>query len=433
MIESAGAAIDGPEWLKRRRLAAARRLEEFSIPTEADEDWRYGRIDALDLREVELIAAAPRREPVARSVADGALLAEIGDVSALVRTSDGRVVATDNDSQLGKLGVRCASAANFAVEPEGIGSLIGAAPDYFTTLAEAFGADAVIVVVPEGVRVERPIAIVHDVTPQDRRMAAFPRLYVELGDGSEVTVVEHFRSGGGAPLVCPVSELRIGANAHLVYEAVQELDRSAWQIGYLYSSVERDATIRSFTAGLGGDYARLCTRSTLAGEHSEGQMLAAYFADGDQVQDMRTFQDHAAPYTRSNLIFKGAVDDAARSVYSGLIRIEKGARKADAAQTNRNLVLSELAHADSVPNLDIEENDVRCSHASAVGPIDREQRFYVESRGVRPDVAERLILLGFFEDLFTKTPDAGLARYLRSAVASRLNAAKPSALSGDAS
>ncbi len=425
--------VSEPDWWKRRRLAATRRLEEFAVPSEADEDWRYGRIDALDLREIELVPASPDPEPVSQSLSDEALLKEIGDVSALVRTVDGRVVAFDNDAQLGKLGVRCGSAANFADEPDGFGELLASAPDYFTTLAEAFGTDAVILVVPPGVRIERPIAVVHDVTFRGHRSAAFPHLYVDVGDGSQVTVVEHFRSSGGAPLVCPVSELRVGVNAHLVYEAVQELDRSAWQIGYLYSSVERDATIRSFTAGLGGDYARLCTRSTLAGEHSEGELLAAYFADGDQVQDMRTFQDHAAPHTRSILIFKGAVDDSARSVYSGLIRIHKGARKSDAAQTNRNLVLSENAHADSVPNLEIEENDVRCSHASAVGPIDREQRFYVESRGVPPEVAERLILLGFFEDLFAQTPDVGLARYLRSAVASRIDGASSAELLGQAS
>jgi Fe-S cluster assembly protein SufD len=120
------------------------------------------------------------------------------------------------------------------------------------------------------------------------------------------------------------------------------------------------------------------------------------------------------------LIFKGAVDDAARSVYSGLIHIHKGARKSDAGQTNRNLVLSDSAHADSVPNLDIEENDVRCSHASAVGPIDRAQRFYVESRGVPPSVAERLILLGFFDDLLARAPEPGVAAYLRGVVAGRL-------------
>ena len=122
---------------------------------------------------------------------------------------------------------------------------------------------------------------------------------------------------------------------------------------------------------------------------------------------MRTFQEHVAPRTRSNLIFKGAVDDDARSVYTGLIRIHKGARKSDAAQTNRNLVLSEGAHADSVPNLDIQENDVRCSHASAVGPVDRELLYYVESRGVPPEAAERLILLGFFDDLLLRAPISG--------------------------
>jgi Fe-S cluster assembly protein SufD len=403
------------------------------VPTEADEDWRYGRIDALDLGEIELETSLPRTGPVDRLVPDGVLLEQIGEVAALVRTIDGRTVAFDTDSQLAQTGIRCGSAANFAQAPDGFGELVASAPDYFTTLAEAFGPDAVIVVVPRGVKLERPVVVVHDVTFHDRRTAFFPRLFADIGEGSEVTLIEHFRSNGGRPLVCPVTELQVGTNAHLVYEAVQELDRTAWQVGYLYSDVERDATIRSFTAGLGGDYARLCTRSTLVGEHSESEMLAAYFADGSQVQDMRTFQDHAAPHTRSNLIFKGAVDDDARSVYSGLIHIHKGARKSDAAQTNRNLVLSEHAHADSVPNLDIEENDVRCSHASAVGPIDREQRFYVESRGVPPDVAERLILLGFFDDLFARSPDARLASYLRSAVAQRLEAANASESRGQRS
>jgi Fe-S cluster assembly protein SufD len=416
--------------LRQRRTAAAGRLEEFVVPTEADEDWRYGRIDALDLGEVELAAGARQVAPVDRLVSDGSLLDQIGEVSALARTVDGRVIAVDSDARLAESGVRCGSAANFAEEPRGFGELIASAPDYFTTLAESFGPDAVVVVVPRGVRLDRPIVVVHEVTSQESRQAIFPRLFADFGEGSQARIIEHFRSSGGKPLVCPLTELRVGANAHVVYEGVQELDRSAWQIGYVFSSVARDAALRSFTAGLGGDYARLSTRSILDGERSESELLAAYFADGDQVQDMRTFQDHAAPHTRSNLIFKGAVDDAARSVYSGLIHIYKGARKSDAAQTNRNLVLSEHAHADSVPNLDIEENDVRCSHASAVGPVDREQLFYVESRGVAPDVAERLILLGFFDDLFVRSPDAGLSRYLRTAVASRLVAAKaPDALS----
>ena len=132
------------------------------------------------------------------------------------------------------------------------------------------------------------------------------------------------------------------------------------------------------------------------------ELLAAFFGDADQMHDFRTLQEHAAPKTTSDLVFKGAVGGTARSVYSGLIRMRRGAKGANAFQTNRNLVLSDGAHADSVPNLDIEENDVRCSHASAVGPVDTQQRFYLESRGVPGAVAERLIVLGFFAELLER-------------------------------
>ena len=151
-------ASGGPDWWSKRQLVAAQRLNEFVVPTEADEDWRYARIDALDLGQVDLVAAEVQHEPVAPVLRDAALIDEIGDVSALIRTLDGRVVAFDTDSQLGTFGVRCGPSANFAEQPEGFGELIASAPDYFTTLADAFGTDAVIVVVPRGVRIERPIA-----------------------------------------------------------------------------------------------------------------------------------------------------------------------------------------------------------------------------------------------------------------------------------
>src|SRR5439155_23854843 len=139
------------------------------------------------------------------------------------------------------------------------------------------------------------------------------------------------------------------------------------------------------------------------------------YADGDQMLDFRTLQDHEAPHTTSNLLFKGAVDDNARSVYSGMVHIREEAQKVVATQTNRNLVLSEGASAESIPNLVIEANDVKCSHASAVGPIDDDQRYYLESRGVRPEEAERLIVLGFFDDVFERLPLSSLSRRLRGA------------------
>ncbi len=136
--------------------------------------------------------------------------------------------------------------------------------------------------------------------------------------------------------------------------------------------------------GGGATYARLRTDAVLAGDKGSSELRAAYLGRGDEMLDFRTLQDHAAPRTRSDLLFKGAVTDRAHSVYSGLVRVRRGAVKADAMQTNHNLVLDEGAHADSVPNLDIEENDVRCSHASTVGPVDEEQRYYLESRGIPP-------------------------------------------------
>ncbi len=404
------------------RSQAAARFWAMELPTEADEDWRYGRIDALDLGGFATVVAEPETKPSELAEGPASLLSGLLAPAAIVRTCDGFVVSIELGSAAELAGIAVASARDLRRPPVGFGEVVAVAEDAFTVLARGYGPDAAVIVVPPGVRVTGPIVVVHEVGARPFPVAAFPRTFVALGEGADATVVEHLASSGAA-LVCPVTELEVAPSARLAYHSIQELDRSAWQLGYLTSRIGRDGVLSSFAAAFGGDYARLCTHSTLAGEAASSELLAAYFADGAQLQDMRTFQEHAAPRTRSKLIFKGAVDDSARSVYSGLIHIHKGARKSDASQTNRNLVLSDGAHADSVPNLDIEENDVRCSHASAVGPIDRAQRFYVESRGVPPDAAERLILLGFFDDLLGRAPESGVARYLRDVVARRLSRA----------
>ncbi|MBV9659697.1 MAG: SufD family Fe-S cluster assembly protein, partial [Acidimicrobiales bacterium] len=175
---------------------------------------------------------------------------------------------------------------------------------------------------------------------------------------------------------------------------------------------------------LGGDYARLRTDSVLAGPGASSRLLAVYFGAGTQMHDFRTVQHHGAERTRSDLLYKGVVANRARSVYSGLIRVEKGARGTNAFQTNRNLVLHEGAHADSVPNLEIEDNDVRCSHASAVGPVSEDQRFYLESRGVPPEVTDRLISLGFVGEVVEELPFPELAPTLDAALATKLAGAE---------
>jgi Fe-S cluster assembly protein SufD len=305
------------------------------------------------------------------------------------------------------------------------GDLLGAvatSSESLLELALAFLVDAAVILVDDVV--ERPIVVVHVAGGGEAaRPVVFPRTIVKVGPNGRAAVVELLVSGDVAGFVAPVAELSVGDGADLSFHSLQQLGPRVFAVAHQTSSVGRDAHLRSFTAALGGWYARCRTDSRLVGQGGSSELLAAYFGEGEQMHDFRTLQEHAAPRTTSDLLFKGAVGDTARSVYSGMIRIHPGAKGSKAFQTNRNLVLSEGAHADSVPNLDIQENDVRCSHASAVGPIDPDHRYYLESRGVRPEAADRLILLGFFDDLFARVTVPGIRAHLVREVATRLGQA----------
>jgi Fe-S cluster assembly protein SufD len=341
--------------------------------------WRYSRIDALEL---------DRFQPASVATA-----VEHGDL--------GRAVVARGEDAVDRLAELPASA------------------DALTWLHHALAVDPVVIDVPAGVSVAATIVVRH--TGPAAGTAAAPHLFVRAGADSEVRVVEVFE-GGGAGLLLPATHLEVGSAARVGYVAVQQLDRSGWSIATLDMVAEAQATVTAGLAGFGGDYARVRTDCRLVGRGATGALLAAYFGDGDQTLDYRTFQDHVAPDTTSNLLFKGVVSDRSRSVYTGLIRVAKGAHGTNAFQTNRNIKLSEEAWAESVPNLQIENNDVHCSHASAVGPIDEEQRFYLESRGVPPRVAERLIVAGFFADVLDGFPDSELRPRLDEAVATKLSA-----------
>ena len=292
-------------------------------------------------------------------------------------------------------------------------------PDVFADLNASFAATT-HVVVPPGVVVEGPIVVTH-VVPAGGTMVT-PRLVIEAGRDSQVTVVECFVSeAGGEALVLPVLQVRAAEAARVQYLGVNQLSAEAWSIGHQQAVGERDSSTLLASVALGGDYARVRTEARLVGSGGSTRQVALYFAGGHQMHDFRTIQDHAAPHTTSDLLFKGAVQDQSKSVYTGLIRIRENAKGTSAFQTNRNLTLSAGAWAESVPNLDIETNDVKCSHASTVGPIDEDQRFYLESRGVRPEVAERLVVLGFFDEVLEQLPAGDLAADLRRQVAAKLN------------
>ena len=271
--------------------------------------------------------------------------------------------------------------------------------------------------------VAEPIVITHSL--DESGVVAYPRLVIEAHENSEVTVVERFISSANAKsLIVPVVDVRAAQSARVTYVAINELGASTWQIGYQQAVGQRDSMMKLFTVALGGDYARMRAEVRLEGQGANSQQVALYFADANQMHDFRTLQDHAAPRTHSSLLFKGAVKDTSKSVYTGLIRIRENATKSEAFQTNRNLTLSNGAWAESVPNLEIETNDVKCSHASTVGPIDEEQRFYLESRGIQPEIAERLVVLGFFDEVLNRLPALPFVSGLRERVSTKLLGAK---------
>jgi Fe-S cluster assembly protein SufD len=470
----AALAVGGPSWLVARRAAAAERLQAQSMPSEAEEIWRYSGIDTFDLDRFAP-SLAPGDVAVAAALATARSAAvSFGAHAALVVTLDGRVVAIQGPGSgtgVDSAGVGGAGVGGAGVDGDGSGSLqvyaaaaaavpptalgaVAVGGDAFDELHDAFLCDAAVVDVAAGSDVGHPVLVIHLVRGDAvgaRGGAVFPRTVVRLGEGARAGVVELILpaaaaaagAGGGArdglaaatgtglgPLVVSVAELEVADGASLAYANLQELDHSATQVAVQASRVGTDGELRSFSAVAGGGYARLRTDATVAGSGARSTLLAAYLGTGDQVLDFRTRQVHAAPRTHSELLFKGAVADTARSVYSGLIRIRRGARGSDALQTNHNLVLSEGARADSVPNLDIEENDVRCSHASTVGPIDEDQRYYLESRGIEPTVAERLVVAGFFTDLAARAPFDGVGRRLQALVGEQLIARTPSATAG---
>ena len=420
----AARALGGPDWLVERRLAAAEQLDGITWPTDAEEIWRYSRIDELDLDRFRPPSRDDLGEPGPEPAPGGGpVAAEAGERAGLVVVRNGRVVHHELDDTLVAKGVVVCGLAT--CEQADVAAVLGtcsqASPDAFTVLHDAFLAGGAFIKVPAGVVVDKPIIVLH--WSEGEGLVTLPHTLVAAEESSEVTVVDRFGSpevGGAGHLVDAVVELLVGDNARLRYLSVQEHGPNTWQVALQRAHVGRDASLHSSAVALGGDYARLRSESLLAGDNAESDLMAVYFGDHTQMLDFRTLQDHDAPNTRSDLLFKGAVEDQAHSVYSGLIRLRPEARKAVANQTNRNLVLTEGAGADSIPNLEIEANDVKCSHASAVGPIDEEQLYYLESRGVRPEDAERLIVLGFFDDVLERLPVPTLVRALRRSVVEKV-------------
>ena len=371
-----------------------------ALPTADEEIWRYSRIAELDL---DAFTPAAVSDDITIPDALKRVIDAVPDPAAVVFVRNGHLVSSDvRDAKIE------ITEGDARVEPV----------DAFGDLNREL-ATPTVVRIPRGHTATGPVLVLEwaDVDAA----SIFSHLIVDVGENSEAVVYEHAASSDGiVALTVPVTELRAGPAARLRYLHGQVLGDRTWQIARQVSSVDRDATLSTGAVALGGDYARLRIESSMIGKGASGEMLAAYFGEQNQMHDVRTIQDHLAPGTTSNLVFKGAVEGHAQSIYTGLIHIGKQAAGVTAFQTNRNIKLSDGAWAHSDPNLEIENNDVRCSHASTIGPVDEDQRFYLESRGVPPQVAERLIVLGFFEEVLERAPVPGAVGLLRAEVAAKL-------------
>ena len=452
------ASLPGADWLRRRRMAAADALSTAELPSAAEEVWRYSPVGEIDLDDYRLVDFNSETRLPASDLSQR-MSERFGQICGLAVVRNGAVVAVETNSpvdsdasdaaeasavsggsadlepaasaglEIVSLAGRPNSGVPAAPSDPGLGGVLASAasdlPDAFVLLNDAFSAEAIHVHIPEGARIPRPVVVAHVVDAE--ASAVFPRLLVSVGEGAEAQVIDLYTSSDASIFAAPVVEIQVGAGARLGYLSIQELGRRTTAVASTAAVVAGQAHLNMGLVAVGGSYARLRTDCSLAGRGSTGDISAMYFADRSQVHDFRTFQNHDAPDTNSNLLFVGAVDDDARSIYSGLIRVSPQARGTDAVQTNRILKLSENVWAESVPNLEIENNDVRCAHATSVGPLDEAQRFYLESRGVPPDVAERLIVEGYFGEVARRLPMQELAEALGGLVSAKLTPHVPAA------
>jgi Fe-S cluster assembly protein SufD len=368
----------GPAQLAAARLAAFETYESIPFPTESTVGWRRTNLAGIDLHPVAPAAASCTiRLPEAAKKA-GAIASSLDEA---VHTRSVPVI----DAVLTGLSFRKFSAINQALW-QGGGYLF----------------------IPAGANIAEPIDISWEAGP-------YPRFVVVVGKNARATLVEQHQQS--ERYLSGRVDLILEDGAHLNYIHVQDCSREATVFSHQRAQIARDAKLVTLNFGLGGRLARTDVEVELQGAGAESDMLGLVFAEGEQQFDYHTLQGHRAPNTRSDLLFKAALADRSHSAYTGVIIIDRGAQRSDAYQANRNLLLNEGARADTEPMLEIEADDVRCTHGATVGPVDEEQLFYAESRGLEPDVAARMIVEGFFGEVFAKFGQPSVTALLQGKVA----------------
>jgi Fe-S cluster assembly protein SufD len=386
------------------RLRAFEEFEALPIPSPETEEWRYTDLSGFDLAFTPF---TPGGGPEAVNQ-HGVLQAVgvTGERAGLQIQRNSEVISTRTATGLAEREVifgdlDLASEAHPGLVEPHLHSLVPTDRTKFVALHGAFRTGGTFLYVPDGVEVDLPL---QTLTYLDADGAAiFPHTLIVVGANASVTFIDRYVSPDLTRAFSDaVTEIVVGDGARVRYASIQDWGSGVTHLGVQRAWVGRDAEIRTLSLGFGADLSRAETETVLAEPGGFSEMLGVFFADGDQHFDHRTEQDHVAPNCSSDLLYKGALRDRSRAVYSGWVHVRPDAQKTDAMQTSRNIVLSEQAKADAIPNLEIEANDVRCGHAASVGPVDEEAVFYLESRGIPRGDAERLIITGFFQEVLDR-------------------------------
>ena len=411
-----------PAWFSDQQQAAWTQFQSLPMPVRTDQAWRFSNVGVLDLAPyatAQPLSAADAREVLERS-------------SGLDKTS-GRLVFADDyflerdvlPEKLRKAGVIFQPLERAMIEHEDLfrrhfmsqPATLGSAK--FAALHEAFVRSGTFLYVPRGVEVELPLETFHWLHAENA--AIFPHTLVVADELSQVTLVEHFRSTDRqrTGFSCGVNDLIVGAGAKVTYICTQDWSDRTLSIQINATTVARDATALNLHLGLGGKYSRLESLSRLTGEGAHSDMLAVSVGDNAQEFDARTLQDHASPHTKSDLLFKNALNGKARATFGGLIRVEPHAHFTDAYQKVRNLLLSDDAEANSMPGLEILADNVKCSHGATSGQLDADEMFYLLARGISAPAARELLVGGFLNEVLERLPDPVLVAKLEELLAAK--------------
>jgi Fe-S cluster assembly protein SufD len=415
---SAGPAAPGQE-------AAWEQFTKIPLPARTDEHWRFANVKDLDL------GAYTPAQPIDDATRDDLLARSRGVdkvAGRMVFANDqllSREIASDALKQLGVVWLPLEQA--LAERPDLMQqyfmreeAILGG--QKFAALHASQVRTGTLLHVPRGVEIDLPIEAFHWL--HGNNGSCFPHTLIIAEERSRVTFVDYYESADmNAPgLACAVNDLWLGAGANVTYVCAQNWSQQALAFQINATVVGRDAQARSLFAQLGTRHLRSESVSHLRGAGGRSDMLAITVADNAQEIDARTFQIHEAPNTASDLLYKNSLDDSARTIFSGLIRVEPGAHQTDAYQKVRNLLLSDEAEANSAPGLEIEANDVRCTHGATSGQIEQEELFYLMSRGISKRAAQKLIVHGFLQEVIDRLDQPAIGARLARMVQAKFAA-----------